>query len=257
MIIAMSVQTLYNFIDTLFVSGIGKDFFTDSLIPGVGKLGVGAVGLILPFFMMAIALSTGLGVGASSAISRKIGKEDKKGADNIAEHSIIMSIILALIYTFFLLLISEPLLDLIGAEEALPYALDYGKIIFSGSITIFFINIGTAILRGEGDAKGSMYAILFGTILNIILDPIFIYVFKLGVAGAAYATILSMTMTSLILIYWLFIKKITYVNFKLKHFKFKKDIIYDIFKVQFMGNALVFFMNFIFLGRLTFFNTRK
>ena len=68
MIIAMSVQTIYNFVDTLFVSGVGQDFFTDSQVSGIGDLGVAAIGLIFPFFMMAIALSTGIGVGGSSAI---------------------------------------------------------------------------------------------------------------------------------------------------------------------------------------------
>ena len=247
MIIAMSVQTLYNFVDTLFVSGIGQDFFTNSSISGIGSLGVAAVGLILPFFMMAIATATGLGVGASSAISRRIGGADKKGADNVAEHSIIIAIIIALFFSVILFIFVEPILQLIGAGEALPYAVIYGRIIFAGSITIFFINTGTAILRGEGDAKRAMYAIIFGTGLNIILDPIFIYKFELGVAGAAYATIFSMSMTTLILIYWLFIKKNTYLNFKLKNFSFKKDIIYDIFRVGLPASVQQLSMSFTML----------
>ena len=247
MIIAMSVQTLYNFVDTLFVSGIGKDFFTNSLISGIGKLGVAAVGLILPFFMMAIAISTGLGVGASSAISRRIGGDDKKGADNVAEHSIIIAILLALFFSVILFIFIEPLLRFIGAGDALPYAVMYGRIIFAGSITIFFINIGTAILRGEGDAKRAMYSIVFGTGLNIILDPIFIYKFELGVSGAAYATILSMSMTALILIYWIFIKKDTYLNFKLNHFNFKKDIVRDIFRVGLPASVQQLSMSFTML----------
>ncbi len=231
MIIAMSVQTIYNFVDTLFISGVGQNFFVDSQVSGIGDLGVAAIGLIFPFFMMAIALSTGIGVGASSAISRRIGANDKIGADNIAEHSIITTIIIALVFSLLLSFLAEPLLNTIGAGKALPYAVEYGQIIFAGSISIFFINVGTAILRGEGDAKRAMYAIVFGTVLNILLDPFFIYGLKLGVAGAAIATILSMTVTAFILIYWLFFKKNTYVDFKLKHFRFKKDIIIDIFKV--------------------------
>ncbi len=247
MIIAMSVQTIYNFVDTLFVSGIGKEFFTDSTVPGIGDLGVAAIGLIFPFFMMAIALSTGIGVGASSAISRRIGADDKKGADNVAEHSIITTIIIAIIFSILLFFLSEPLLNIIGAGKSLSYAVTYGKIIFAGSIVIFFINVGTAILRGEGDAKRAMYAIVLGTLLNIILDPLFIYTLKLGVAGAAYATILSMTITTLIIIYWLFSKKDTYVDFKLRHFKFKKDIIFDIFKVGFPASIQQLSMSFTML----------
>mgnify|MGYP006293626321 CR=1 FL=1 len=248
MIIAMSVQTIYNFVDTLFVSGIGQDFFIDSQVPGIGDLGVAAIGLIFPFFMMAIALSTGIGVGASSAISRRIGAGDKKGADNIAEHSIITTIIVAIVYSLLLFFLSELILNNIGVKkDVLPYAIEYGKIIFAGSITIFFINVGTAILRGEGDAKRAMYAIVFGTGLNIILDPFFIYTFKLGVAGAAYATILSMAITSFILIYWLFFKKNTFIDFKLKHFKFKKDIIVDILRVGFPASIQQLSMSFTML----------
>ncbi len=248
MIIAMSVQTIYNFVDTLFVSGIGKEFFTDSFVPGIGDLGVAAIGYIFPFFMMAIALSTGIGVGASSAISRRIGADDKKGADNVAEHSIITTILIAILFSIILFVSAEPLLKLIGAGNSLPYAVSYGRIIFAGSISIFFINVGTAILRGEGDAKRAMYAIVMGTGLNILLDPIFIYHLELGVAGAAYATILSMSITSIILIYWLFLKKNTYVDFKLKHFKIKKDIIYDIFKVGFPASIQQLSMSFTMLA---------
>jgi len=247
MIIAMSVQTIYNFVDTLFVSGIGKSIFTDSFVPGIGDIGVAAIGLIFPFFMMAIALSTGIGVGASSAISRRIGAKDKKGADNVAEHSIITTILIAIVFSIILFFLSEPLLNIIGAGKSLAYAVTYGKIIFAGSIVIFFINVGTAILRGEGDAKRAMYAIVLGTFLNIILDPFFIYTFKLGVAGAAYATIISMIITSSILVYWLFFKKNTYVDFKLKHFKFKKEIIVDIFKVGFPASIQQLSMSFTML----------
>jgi putative MATE family efflux protein len=119
----------------------------------------------------------------------------------------------------------------IGAGESLDMATSYGKIIFAGSINIFFINIATAILRGEGDAKRSMYAMAIGAIINIILDPIFIFTFQLGVVGAAYATVLSMSITSVILVYWLFLRKDTYVTFKFRDFKFKKEILRDIFKV--------------------------
>ena len=231
MIIAMSVQTIYNFVDTLFISGIGQKLFTYSKINGIGDVGVAAVGLIFPFFMMAIAISTGIGVGASSALSRRIGASDKKGADNVAAHSLVLPLIIAIFYSIILFTFSEPLLELIGAGKALPYAVSYGQIIFAGSITIFFINVATAILRGEGNVKKTMYAIVFGTVLNIILDPIFIYTFRLGIAGAAYATILSMFCTSLVLIYWLLVKKDTYVNFELKNFKFKREILFDILKV--------------------------
>jgi putative MATE family efflux protein len=110
-------------------------------------------------------------------------------------------------------------------------AVSYGRVIFAGSIFLFFSNVANAILRGEGDAKRAMYAIIFGAVLNIIIDPIFIYTFGYGVTGAAYATILSICLSTLILMYWLFLRKDTYVDFNFNNFKFNKDILRDIFKV--------------------------
>ena len=110
-------------------------------------------------------------------------------------------------------------------------AISYGQIIFGGMIFIFFSQVGFAVLRAEGDAKRAMYAMMFGAALNIILDPIFIYIFRLGLVGAAYATVLSMAITAILLIYWLFIRNDTYLTFTFKDFTFKKHIIKDIFKV--------------------------
>jgi len=231
MIIAMSVQTIYNFVDALWVSGFGSYIFSSEIIEGTGKLALAAIGFVLPFYMMGIALSTGLGVGGSSAVSRRIGAKDKTGADNVAVHSIILTLIIGVFFTIFLFFGAEIIMKWIGAGESLVFAISYGKIIFAGSIVIFFLNMATALLRGEGDAKRAMYALIFGAVLNIILDPIFIYTLKLGIAGAAYATVLSMIITSFILIYWLFFRKDTYVHFTFKNFKFKKDVLYDIFKV--------------------------
>lgn len=231
MIIAMSLQTVYNLVDALWVSGFGADFFTATSETETGSLALAAIGFALPFFMMAIAISTGVGVGTSSAISRKIGAKDKQGADNIAVHSIIVTLIIAGIFTLILLSFLEPIMTWMGASASLQLALEYGRIIFAGSILIFFVNVALAILRGEGDATRVMYAMVFGAALNIVLDPFFIFTFGLGVAGAAYATVLSMLVTTLILIYWLFFKKNTYVNLSFKKFRFKAEVLYDIFRV--------------------------
>ena len=95
MIIAMSAHTVYNLVDALWVSGFGKDFFTSSEVTDIGIEALAAVGFAMPFFMMLISISVGVGVGSGSAISRRIGANDKKGADNVAIHSIIITIILA------------------------------------------------------------------------------------------------------------------------------------------------------------------
>ena len=231
MIIAMSITTIYNFVDTLWVSGFGANWFSVSESIELGAKAVAAVGFVLPFFMMIIALSTGIGVGCGSAISRFIGAKDKKGADNVAIHSIFITILISIVFTIPLFLLSDSLFIFIGAKEAAFLASSYGKIIFIGSFFIFFTYIANAILRGEGDAKRSMYAMMFGAGLNIFLDPVFIYIFRLGVTGAAYATVLSMAITTLILIYWLFFRKNTYVNFKFHGFRFNREILKDIFRV--------------------------
>jgi putative MATE family efflux protein len=231
MIIAMSAHTIYNLVDALWVSGFGADFFTTNNVSDIGTGALAAVGFVMPFFMMIISISVGLGIGGGSAISRRIGAEDKKGADNVAIHSIIITLILAFVFSILLFTFADRLLTSIGATETANMAISYGRVIFAGSIFLFFTNVAYAILRAEGDANRAMYAMMFGAGLNIVLDPIFIYTFGYGVTGAAYATVLSMSITSLILIYWLFFRRDTYVSFVFKDFKFKKNIIKDIFRV--------------------------
>jgi len=178
-----------------------------------------------------MGLANGVGIGGSSAISRRIGAKDKQGADNIAMHSIILVLLVTISYTVPLFLLARPLFVLMGAGQTIELTLAYSQVIFIGSFFLFFSNVANAILRGEGDAKRAMYAMALGGILNIILDPIFIYTLNMGIAGAAWATILSLSISSIILCYWLLFKKNTYVDFKFKDFKFKKDILKEIFSV--------------------------
>ena len=117
-------------------------------------------------------------------------------------------------------------------------ATGYGQIVFGGSIVIFFLYVATAILRAEGDANRAMYAMMLGAGLNIALDPIFIYTLNMGVVGAAWATIISLTVTSVLLLYWLFIKKDTYVTFKFRGFKWAGNIVKDIFRVGLPATVL-------------------
>ena len=218
MVIAMVVQTMYNLVDALWVSGLGAD-------------ALAAVGFVYPFFFVAMALATGLGIGGGSAVSRKIGAKDKKGVDNVAVHTYIMTLLITMVLSFVMIVFAENIFSMMGASSIIDEAVAYNRIIFAGSIFLFFSNVSNAILRAEGDAKRAMYAITFGSILNIILDPIFIYVLKLGVAGAAWATVISLCVTSIILFNWLFLKRDTYVSLRFSDFKLDKDIVKDIFKV--------------------------
>jgi putative MATE family efflux protein len=218
MIVAMSSQTIYNLTDAIWVSGIGSD-------------ALAAVGYFFPFYMLAIALSTGLGVGGGAAISRRIGAKDKNGANAAATHTIVIMAILASFYMIPLLIFIRPLFSLIGAGAALEMAAGYATILILGTIPIFFSQVGNAILRSEGNATKAMIAMMSGALLNIVLDPIFIYVLNLGVPGAAWATLISLSLSSLLLAYWLFGEKGTYVTIDFKGFRFKEDILTDILKV--------------------------
>lgn len=218
MIIAMSVHTLYNLVDAIWVAGLGADELS-------------AVGFFFPFFFLIMALASGLGIGGGAAISRRIGAKDKDGADNAADHIIIMMVILALVFTVPTYLLLPSIFEWMKAGSVAGLATGYGRIIVGGTIIIFFASNANAILRAEGDTKRAMYAMVLGSILNIFLDPIFIYVFDLGVEGAAWATMLSFSVTAILLFYWLFLGKNTYITFRLGSFKFSWEIIKDIWKV--------------------------
>ncbi|CAD6494164.1 MAG: MatE [Candidatus Argoarchaeum ethanivorans] len=187
MIAAMSIQAIYNLADAIWVSGLGAN-------------ALAAIGFVFPFFFLAIGLSNGLGIGAASAISRRIGASDKPGADNIAVHTIALMLLFVVVFTVPLFAFAREIFVFIGAVNVIGMTVAYGKVVIAGSIFIFFTNIANAILRGEGDVKRAMYAMALGAGLNIVLDPIFIYTFDLGIAGAAWATLLSLSITSIVML---------------------------------------------------------
>jgi len=224
MIAAMSAHTLYNLVDAIWVSG-------------KGPASLSAVGFTFPFLFLAMAIANGIGIGGGAAISRRIGAGDKEGADSIAAHTMVIMLIFVLLFTAVMLLSAERLMRLMGAGEALDLAVSYARIMFSGVVLLFFLQSALAILRSEGDAKRAMYVMVAGAGLNVILDPIFIYSLDLGVAGAAWATLLSMFVVSLITFYWLFIEKKTYVSFRFRGFRFNKVVLADIAKVGFPASV--------------------
>lgn len=239
MIVAMSVQTIYSLIDTYWVSGLGAD-------------ALAAMGFVFPFFFISMALSNGIGIGGGSAISRMIGARDKVGADNVAVHTIIVIILLSIAFTVPFYLFAPQLFALAGAGKATGFAVAYARAIFLGSIIIFFSNVANAILRSEGDSKRAMKAMILGGVLNVILDPIFIYTLNMGIAGAAWATVLSIGVSCVMMANWLFFKKDTYVAFNFKDFRFEKSIVKEIFSVALPASAQqlsmslsMIFMNYI------------
>ncbi len=234
MIIAMSVQTIYNLVDAFWVSGLGTD-------------ALAAVGFFFPFFFMLMALATGIGTGGGAAISRRIGAKDKQGADSVGAHTFVFTILVAISMTVPFLVFARPIFLSIGAGDTIDDTVTYARILFAGTIIIFFANVSNALLRGEGDARRAMIAMMLGGIMNIILDPIMIYTLGLGVSGAAWATLISLSTTSSLLFYWLFVKKNTYVRFKFRGFKFNREIIHDIFKVGLPASVQQLSMSFTML----------
>ena len=230
LIVSLFITSSYNLIDAMWVSGLGAD-------------ALAGVGFFTPIFMILVGFGNGLGSGAAFALSKYLGEENKPKADNASVHSIIINVIVSLILTIALVFLLTPILNAMGAAQTIGYAENYGMIIVFGSIFIILSNALYGIFRGEGDTTRPMYAMIASAILNIILDPIFIYTLNLGVEGAAIATIISSLFVILILLYWFYVKKDTYLKPSLSNFNFKKDISYDIIKVgipasiQLLNNA--------------------
>jgi putative MATE family efflux protein len=242
LIISLLITSFYNLIDAAWVSGLGAD-------------ALAGVGFFTPIFMILIGFGNGLGSGAAFAISKYLGEDNKQKADNASIHSIIIDIIVSIAITIMLLIFLNPILNAMGAGQTISYATDYGVIILLGSIFIILSNAFYGIFRGEGDSKRPMYAMIASAILNMVLDPIFIYTLNLGVRGAAIATIISAIFVILILVYWFYVKKDTYLKPNMANFNFKKNISVDIVKVgipasiQLLNNA---FFAAVFSALLTF-----
>lgn len=220
LIISLLISSLYNVIDAMWVSGIGAD-------------ALAGVGFVTPIFMILIGFGNGLGAGSAFAISKYIGENNKQKADNGSIHAILIMVITSIIITAILLLFLKDILIFMGASQTLNYAMDYGQIIIFGSIFVILSNALYGIFRGEGDSKRPMYAMIASAVLNMVLDPIFIYTLNLGVNGAAIATLISAFFVILIQFYWFYIKKDTYLKPYLSNFNFKKEISFDIIKVGF------------------------
>lgn len=218
-IVAMSVQTIYNLTDTFWVAGLGAD-------------ALAAMGFAFPFFLIQMALTGGLGVGGGSAISRRIGARDKTGVDNVALHTFVIMLTLTAVLTVLGLAFVEDLFVYSGAAgRTTELGISYARVFFGGSFIFFFTNVANSILRSEGDSKRAMQSMILGSVLNVILDPIFIYTLGLGIAGAALATVVAYASSGLLMFYWFFIKKDTYVAFRFSSFKFDRAIVKDIFRV--------------------------
>lgn len=205
-----------NIIDSIWVAGLGAE-------------PLAALGYVTPLFMVLIGIGNGIGAGGNSLISRYIGAENKSSANNAAIHNLILGVILSIAVSIILLGFLKPLLTIMGATAVLNYAMEYGIVIFAFAFTMLLPPIFGGAFRAEGDVKRATVPLAVSAITNMCIDPIFIYTLNLGVAGAAWATVIAHLFAVLTMLYWMFVKKDTYLKYNRESFhndlKMYKDIL--------------------------------
>ena len=233
----MGIHILYTIVDMIFIGRLGGD-------------AIAAVAFNMPLFFLVLGLSFGVGSGVTASIARFIGAKDKVNADNTAEHAVALGLIISTILTTLGLIYGEGLLQRLGATESvLPLSWDYLKVSLIGLPFMVFSTFFRSILSGEGDMKLPMAVAGLGTILNIILDPIFIFTLGYGVGGAAMASAISQLIVFLIFVYMLFVKEHAYIRFRMRDFSPSIFIIKDIIRVGLPASMSMIIMAF---GQLVF-----
>ncbi len=236
----MTIQTMYSIVDMLFIGQLGGDSIT-------------AVAFNMPLYFFVMGITFGVGTGVTSSISRAIGAKDKNKADNAAEHGLLLALFLGLSLTIFGLLIGKKVLSGLGTpDEMLDESWSYLKVTCYGMTFIVFAIVFRSILAGEGDMKFPVMVAVIGTILNLILDPIFIFNLEryggfglgMGVEGAALASVVSQTIVFTIFIYMLFWREHAYISFDLRNFIFSTKLMKEILWVGIPSSISMIIMSF-------------
>ena len=179
-IIAMTASSLYNMVDSIFIG------------QGVGALAISGLAVTFPFMNLSAAFGAAVGVGASSYISVKLGQKDYAKAQRVLGNTVTLNVIIGIVFSVVSLLFLDPILFFFGAsEQTVPFAREYMVIILLGNVITHMYFGMNAVLRAASKPREAMYITMFTVVLNTLLDPLFIYTFRLGIAGAAYATIIS------------------------------------------------------------------
>ena len=216
--IGMLINALYNLVDAYFVGGLGESQMA-------------AISVVYPLGQVVVGLGLLFGNGAASYISRLLGQRNKDQANKVASTALYSSLVVGAIMIVLSILFLNPILRLLGATESvLPYAATYAGIyIVSCIFNVFNVTMNN-IVTSEGSAKTTMCALLLGAVLNIGLDPLFIYTFNFGVAGAAIATAISQVVSTLVYLFYIFRQKSAF-QFRIKDCTFSKEILSEIFKI--------------------------
>ena len=189
-IIAQTASSLYNMVDSIFIG------------QGVGPLAISGLAVTFPLMNLSTAFGTLVGAGAATMLSVLLGQKNYKAANKVLGNVVSLNIIIGLIFMAVALIFIDPILYFFGASEnTLPYAKEYMKIILYGNIITHLYFGLNAAMRSSGSPKKAMGLTIFTVIFNTILDPIFIFVFDMGIAGAAWATVLAQTIAMLVVLH--------------------------------------------------------
>lgn len=214
-IIAMTASSLYNIVDSIFIG------------QGVGPYAISGFAITFPFMNLAAAFGSLIGVGASTLSSVLLGQRDYDNARKVLGNVVVLNFIIGGLFTILSLAFLDPILYFFGASDnTITYAKEYMVIILAGNIVTHMYLGLNALLRSSGHPKQAMSATMLTVVLNCILDPIFIFVFDMGIAGAAWATVLSQ-MVALIWLLRIFSNKEELIHFQRGIFRLQKKIVMD------------------------------
>ena len=216
--IGMLINALYNLVDTYFVGGLGTDQ-------------MGAVTVAFPLGQVIVGLGLLFGNGAAAYLSRLLGRGDKKTANKVASTALYSGVAIGTVLILCSVIFLKPILKQLGAMESImPYAVSYTSIYITFSIFNVFNVTMNNIVSSEGAAKTAMCALMAGALLNVVLDPVFIYTLHLGVAGAAIATAISQIFSTVVYLCYILRKKSVF-SFSIKECCYSKEIMSEILKI--------------------------
>lgn len=218
-IVAMVASSLYNMVDSIFIG------------QGVGALAISGLAITFPFMNLSAAFGAAIGVGSSAFLSVKLGQRDYDIANKILGNCVMLNIIIGIAFGGVGLLFLDPILRFFGASDAtLSYAREYMVIILIGNaVTHLYLGLN-AVMRAAGKPRVAMYITIFTVVINAVLDPLFIYTLRLGIRGAAYATILSQLM-ALVWQWKLFGNRKEFLHFDYGKFRVEMPIVRNIISI--------------------------
>ena len=221
--LALFANALYNIIDTIFV---GR---------GVGAEGIAGVAIVLPVVAILSSFGHLIGIGTGTMISRQLGREETSQVNATAGNGFLMIILISAFFSIIGLIFTEPIMKALGATPTiLPYASDYGRIIFIGMLWFPFCVSSSNYLRAEGNARHAMNSMLIGLLVNVILDYLFIFPLDMGIRGAALATITG-KFTTLLYLAWYFTGSRHLIQFRIRNLHIDKRIVKPTISVGLSG----------------------